>query len=539
MQKQNLSKTTMNKFSYFETFGLIADENKRKQLAVNIYDNLQTISEHQLELSNTETENFSDTIENILSGSSTMRKLCAMDIGLSEEMTLEILDFINTTKRKMIQTYNPFEEEQAIFKKFEIIEKNNFTEQWEDIYTFLKKNYKYPVFNIDFYKEKFYENLNAATDNKNNDTVFEGIKKNMIENWGTLLFQKQTAWELKIIDEERKMFCEELYRRIEELKKLQELLAPFTNELGRLWDMSKGRWQKVNFDILKKYAELLQKDKSLQELAEMLGRMRQSERGYEEELFTDMVIKPEWKVEHAGKADLVGIHESDDISSMLPAEAALLSDDITEILFYKKFTEKKLQTYDYQNKILSTREEEIKKKRQKEKEDKKGPFIICVDTSGSMHGTPETVAKTLCFAILKMAIRDNRKCYLISFSTDIETLNLTDIKNSLDKLIAFLSMSFNGGTDAAPAMMEALRMLEAEDYKKADLIMVSDFIISALDEQTKARINAARETKTKFHSLVIGQSGNKATLEDFDSNWVYDENNPDRVLSLVKDINTL
>jgi len=203
---------------------------------------------------------------------------------------------------------------------------------------------------------------------------------------------------------------------------------------------------------------------------------------------------------------------------MLPAEAALLADESMELLFYKKFTEKKLQTFEYQAKVLSYEEEEIKSKRQKEKEGKKGPFIICVDTSGSMHGTLETVAKTLCFALLKMAVKDNRKCYLISFSTAIETLNLTDLKNNLDKLIEFLSMSFNGGTDAVPAMREAIRILETEDYKKADVIMVSDFVMSGFEWQTKAQIIAARENKTKFHSLVIGDSGNKNAIEEFDSN---------------------
>jgi uncharacterized protein with von Willebrand factor type A (vWA) domain len=71
------------------------------------------------------------------------------------------------------------------------------------------------------------------------------------------------------------------------------------------------------------------------------------------------------------------------------------------------------------------------------------------------------------------------------FSTAIETPNLTDIKNNLDKLIAFLSMSFHGGTDATPAMKGALRMLEAEDYKKADVIVVSDFVMSGFNEQTQ------------------------------------------------------
>jgi uncharacterized protein with von Willebrand factor type A (vWA) domain len=252
-----------------------------------------------------------------------------------------------------------------------------------------------------------------------------------------------------------------------------------------------------------------------------------------------MVIKPEWKVTHAGKADLVGIHESDDISSMLPAEAALLGDETTELLFYKKFAEKKLQTFQYQAKILSYREEKIQNKRQKEKEEKKGPFIICVDTSGSMHGTPEAVAKTLCFALLKTAVKDNRKCYLISFSTGIETLNLTDIKNNLDKLIVFLSMSFHGGTDATPAMKEALRMLETENYKKADVIVVSDFVMPGFDEQTQGQIKAARDNKTKFYSLVIGGSGNENAMHGFDNNWVYDVSDPKSTLKLVQNIHVL
>jgi uncharacterized protein with von Willebrand factor type A (vWA) domain len=165
------------------------------------------------------------------------------------------------------------------------------------------------------------------------------------------------------------------------------------------------------------------------------------------------------------------------------------------------------------------------------------PFIICVDTSGSIHGTPETVAKTLCFALLKMAVRNNRKCYLISFSTDIETLNLTDLKNILEKLIEFLSMSFHGGTDAALAVHEAIRMLETEYYKKADVIVVSDFVMSGFDEATKNQIITTKKNKTKFHNLVIGDSGNKNTIEEFDSNWVYNTNNRDCILQLVKDIN--
>jgi uncharacterized protein with von Willebrand factor type A (vWA) domain len=100
-------------------------------------------------------------------------------------------------------------------------------------------------------------------------------------------------------------------------------------------------------------------------------------------------------------------------------------------------------------------------------------------------------------------------------------------------------MSFQGGTDASPAIQEALRMLKTDDYKKADVIMVSDFVMPGFDEQTTIQTRVAKEEKTKFHSLVIGDSGNKNTIDEFDTNWVYNTNNKDCVLQLVRDINSL
>jgi len=526
-------------FNHFVTFGSVADKDKRTEIASFIYEQLQKKQNISTVLSNENTDNFTSAIENILSNE-TMRELCVKDSGLAERITTDILNFTNDTKRQILKNekYFEFENEQKLLDTFGQTDKDSFEKSWETTAPFIQETYERQILDTEFYYKEFQESLLInENDKKDRKKIsFQSIKEHFTDKWGGLLFQKKIKWELDIIEEQRKEFCKELYAQIEQLKKLQELLDPFIGELGRLWDMSKGHWQKINFDILNKYAELLQKDASLQKLAEMLGRMRQAEREYEEEIFTEIVIKPAWKAEHAAKSELVGIHESDDISSMLPAEAALLADETTELLFYKKFAEKKLQTFEYQAKVLSYEEEEIKNKRQKEKEETKGPFIICVDASGSMHGTPETVAKTLCFALLKMAVKDNRKCYLISFSTAIETLNLTDLKNNLDKLIEFLSMSFRGGTDATPAMLESLRMLETEDYKKADVIMVSDFVMPGFDEQTRNQINVAKGNKTKFHSLVIGDSGNKNTIEEFDSNWMYNTNS-DNVLQLVRDIN--
>ncbi|KAF0204715.1 MAG: hypothetical protein FD170_140 [Bacteroidetes bacterium] len=525
-------------FDRFENYGSIADELTRKRLAETIYSQLQTKTETKIGFANADIENFATAIDEILSNP-TMRELCSKDHELAEKITQEILVFINKTSRSIGKSENPIGKEYIVFKEFEQSKKSEFKSKWENVNPILKDNYDQKELDTTFYEKEFNRSLDKKNISDKDKPSFESVKEHFTEKWVELLLKRQTKWGLELIDEARKKFCEELYKRIEELKKLQEGLEPFTKELGRLWDMSKGNWQRVNFDILKKYAELLKRDRSLLELAEMLGKMRQAEKEYEEEMFKNIRLKQEWKAEHASKENLIGILESDDLCSLLPSETVFLADETFQTVFFKKFAEKKLQTFEYQSKMLSFSEEEFQDKRQKEKEEKNGPFIICVDTSGSMHGTPETVAKTLCFAILKIAIRDNRKCYLISFSTGIETLNLTDLKNSIDKIIQFLSMSFNGGTDATPAMREALLMLTTADYKKADVIMLSDFVMSAFDKTTQDQILRAKENKTKFHSLVVGNSQNPAIIADFDNNWFYDTNNPNSILTLVKNINDL
>jgi uncharacterized protein with von Willebrand factor type A (vWA) domain len=527
-----------SQFSKFEIFGVIVDPAKRKKLAEVIYEQIINASEKGIDLANSETDNFANAVKIILANEM-MKQLCKQDKELAEKITQDILDFINITKKLINKTENPFEKESELLTDFGQTTKLKFGRVWKTVNPFIEKTYDKKEIDNNFYDKEFKRSLNLKIENDKDKPSFESVKEHFTEKWDELLFKKKTNWELEIIDEHRKKFCEELYKQIEELRKLQEAIEPFTNELGRLWDMSKGNWQRANLDILKRYAELLKKDKSLRNLADMLGKMRQAEKEYEEEIFSNISIKPEWKALHASKADLIGIRESDDLSSLLPSETALLSDETLQSVFFKKFAEKKLQTFEYQAKVLSFNEVEFQDKRQKEKQEVHGPFIICVDTSGSMHGTPETVAKTLCFAILKIAIRENRKCYLISFSTGIETLNLTDLKNSLDKVIQFLSMSFNGGTDATIAMSEALRMLTTADYRNADVIMVSDFVMPAFDEATQEQIVKAKENKTKFHSLVVGNSQNPAVVKNFDNNWFYDARSPSSILTLVKNLSAL
>jgi uncharacterized protein with von Willebrand factor type A (vWA) domain len=509
-------------FAEFTGRGLAGTKESREETAAEIYAALEGAPPDTRSPACPAAGSFHQAIRDILCHK-TMQDLCSQDAGLAAGLTREILGFVHSTAGKLLAMENPFAGEEKLFHMFEKARESDFEEAWKDLAPFLSRAYDAAVMDPEFYYAEFHAG----------DMGFESVKEHFLETWGRLIFRKKTHWEIEFIDRQRVIFCELLYQQIEQLKEVQEIFEPLAGELGRLWDMSRGRWQKINLEVLRKYARLLKNDSSLQALADMLGRAKRKEE-YEEEEFTETLTKPFRKAVRTGKADLTGIRESSDLSSLLPSETALFAEDKTQVVFYKKFAEKKLQTFEYQNTEICFRQEAATDKRRTRKESAKGPFIICVDTSGSMQGPPETVAKTLCFAILKMSIRENRECFLVSFSDGVRTLRLTDMKH-IKKITAFFSKSFYGGTDPVPAMREALLMLEKRNFRKADIVMVSDFVMPPLDERTRRRVLVAKKNKTKFHSLVIGRSANRGALQDFDNNWVYDAEDPENALRPAED----
>lgn len=365
----------------------------------------------------------------------------------------------------------------------------------------------------------------------------EILKRNLILDLENKLVERKTKWELAQIDLMRKEFLEKLYSKINKFIKLEKVLAPFISQLGRLWDLSENTFEISGFEVLETFADLLNKDESIKELAELLGRQGRAQTSFEKELRDKVIITSKWRPQQAYKGEINGLCYSNDISAVLPSELSLMNNPAAKKLFQLKFAQKQLLSYDYQG--LEEYNEEIQEKEEisVEKKEPKGPIIICVDTSGSMHGTPENIAKTITFALSKIAIEEERKCYLISFSTGIQTLDLTDFSNNpIGKLVQFLRMSFNGGTDATPALNHAIQMLSENKWKNADMLMISDFIMQSFNNELKKQIKIEQKKNTHFHSLVIGTSGNKATTDNFNHNWFYDMNNPQANRHLVKQL---
>jgi uncharacterized protein with von Willebrand factor type A (vWA) domain len=575
----------------FEKFGGMGSPLDRAKLIDALFSQLTEMDKANWTKfpSNPSIKKFTTPIEQIINHHE-LRKLSQENQTITTQVTEDISNWARDI-HKYLELNNPYSEEIQMFHQSQLLSSQEFFGQYENIVEYLKQFYTNKEIDFKFFDkklkkldkrldldriiqgelkeitkgkinlkegvEKFIQskefkefekqlpftrnNFKQYAEGKAKEVLQEAqsLHKNFLKDWEKQLFEKQHKFELEEIDKARDSFMEQLYKKVADFYRLKELLEPFTKDLGRLWDLSGGVWKNSGFEIIKKYADILEKDKAIIELAAMLGRYRKSENEFEEIELEKIIIRPKFKPRHASKGEVIGIRESDDISSMLPIEAATLLNPATRQIFLKKFAEKKLTTYDFKNQFADTEEITTKEKQLREKEEGKGPIIICVDTSGSMHGTPEQVAKTICFALTKIALKEKRKCYLISFSTKIQTTELTNLQNSLDKLIDFLGMSFIGGTDANPAFEKSLEMIETKEYKKADVLMISDFIMGTLNKEITKKIEEAKTNKTRFHSLTISDKANMNVISQFNYNWSYNTNETNQNEALVKQLKTI
>lgn len=448
---------------------------------------------------------------------------------IAEQIVVEILKWMRKTQQ-YLETQSPFEDEISLLRRWEATPMFWFAKQWYYLTNYLKEIYLPQELDLSFYEKKFEQILRKIDlyalekgEQKYEQELQElqVVADDLLMHWKALLTAKRLEWEMQQTEKEREKLVEGLTSKIEEFTKLVHLISPFADEAGRFWDMSSGRWQKVGFELLEKYAQILEKEKSLQELADLLGKMREAKTQTDEELYENIISRKAWVADFQKKEEIAGIHQSNYLPHILPSEVAYLGDELTEMVFWKKYVEQELLSFRFQGKKLVTSNQIQHIRQQKVKRKEKGPFIVCVDTSGSMEGLPEQIAKTLCFAILKMAARENRKAYLINFSVGIKTINLLDLANSMDLLIEFLLMSFHGGTDAAPALIEAINMLQTKDYKEADVLMISDFVMFELREDIVKKIQQEQAKDTKFHSLTISKKANPEIVYRFDNNWQY------------------
>lgn len=293
-----------------------------------------------------------------------------------------------------------------------------------------------------------------------------------------------------------------------------------------------GTRNRIDINTIKQYFSTIQNSKTLKEIAELLGRLEKEEEESEikkiKELksysYTQIIPTKRYKEE------ICGVTLGRDLENLLPQELAMLEDETLELLFDLKYIQNRLFCFEKQGYHSITQEAqeeieiEIETKKQKKREKNEGAIIICVDTSSSMTGNPEYIAKALSLFLATKANTQKRACYLINFSMGIETMELSG-KGGMEKLMQFLEMSFGGGTDVAPALEAGLKTMQQDDFKKSDLIVISDGAFGYIPNDLEKQMQNQRQKDNKFYLLDIEGNSGKKTF--FDKHWVYDARTQD------------
>ena len=305
----------------------------------------------------------------------------------------------------------------------------------------------------------------------------------------------------------------------EERLTVWETLALVFSDLGMIvnlgFDLSKGFFQSHGWLDMVRLKEVLAMLPQLQEVIRTLGRMKASEDRPVIEIIMELMITTHIR-KHEVTTPFVpmetrGITRSDSVSRMLPQEAALLGHPILKKLWHAKRAEHSLMSYAVEGTQLETQATDVNEQREVQRSGKfrsedRGPMIICLDTSGSMAGNPETIAKALTLECLSVAAKEKRDCYVYLFGSqgEVKELELTPSEKGLDRLIGFLSMSFGGGTDAEGPLQMALARCKSEAWQDADILLVSDGIFPTSSSLTSKIKRRKQSHALSVHGVLIG-----------------------------------
>lgn len=255
--------------------------------------------------------------------------------------------------------------------------------------------------------------------------------------------------------------------------------------------------------------------------------------------------------------EMAGIRKSDILEGLLPSETILLSSSSSnnddsrgsnegnntqgarrrKLLFLVKYAEKLLSSYE---KTGWVDQYSLPARRNSRHFHKLpvvtgGPIIICLDTSWSMLGARENLAKSVVLESTVIASKFNRPCYVISFSGSnrIEECSFpigVSSKQNFLKLLDFLSNSFHGGTDVTAALETSLNLVQTEpDWAGADIILISDGELQnppVSNEIFELIARLEREKGLLIHGLLVGKKGSEPLellCSDYDGEMrVYD-----------------
>jgi uncharacterized protein with von Willebrand factor type A (vWA) domain len=301
---------------------------------------------------------------------------------------------------------------------------------------------------------------------------------------------------------------------------LSEHYDGLARHLGLGWDLSQGILASDGWRNIIQHRKRIKNSPYLKKLVAALGRLREYDVQDETESLRDTVMmaikRQQEQLEEITTPyainDTGGIKRGDDIARLLPSELSLLGHPQLNLLWHVKRAERTLLSYQLQGlsaQIQESDQEIIAENSEEDKSTKQGygPIIICLDTSASMQGEPEQIAKALVLEAVRIATDEARACYVYSFGGQKQVLEheLDLSQGGLSQLLNFLQQSFTGGTDVSYALRKALHKQTEAGWETADILLISDGRFPP-DQRLEQKINTLKKhSDLRIHGVLLGK----------------------------------
>jgi len=380
-------------------------------------------------------------------------------------------------------------------------------------------------------KKDTWQSLLKEIDKKHREDGFdlESIKKKFQrngwknpENWEQL----QREWQAAIDERCRKQVTKKIEAQeagaASGFSRLFNKVNEQTRNLGmseaealQAWNLMDGQIQESEFEKKLNIVRIQNKYPQINEVARKMGRIPDDDG--KDKLIVQTGFRH--KLEHSSGSDIEGVTSGHDLNALMPAEMAQYMDSSLEDLFIRKWVTNSLQVFRYKSEIAKP----VRRLRS-ENASRRGPMIVCIDSSASMYGVPQKIEASLLSKLEETAEQLNRDCFLIDFSVNIRPIELRSRRKrkSLERMGIRPEDNENfkkgyfpfigGGTDAQKMMNLTFALLDndEEQYMNADVLWITDFIIPRTTEELMCRFKEYQKKGTRFYGFKIGIG---------DSNW--------------------
>jgi len=300
------------------------------------------------------------------------------------------------------------------------------------------------------------------------------------------------------------------------------------------WDTLAGQLRSREWQQARRAAERLER---LPALVELLRRIGRSERRAEAPprlghasagAAQRAPLKPiETRIAGA-PGELTGIRFAASVERMLAAEAVLRCHPVGRRLWRARHAEGRLLAHDTEAVLTDWRPDPHASEREAPHAEteplQRGPLVLCLDTSGSMRGAPENIAKAIVIAALKAARDSGRGCRLVAFGGPGEVIE-RDLAGpgGLGALLELMGQAFDGGTDVQAPIERCVQRVHEAGWRSADLLLVSDGEFGCVPA-TLALLDEARHTLgTRVHGVLVADRETMGMMELCDEiHWVRD-----------------